>query len=210
MTQASAPTPAQPTTAATPPPIVLVDRRMFWLIVLLAGTSLFANAQFNDYVQRNFIKKEPVITYNLEPGATTELDLTVVTGDAKRLTCGADQEFEGTHCAMYADKRKFWPRPADAPMDDNYKNIIQPYRTLAHNQLVLVAGLWAQPEVAMRMHQESPDALPVKRQARFTALCKVKMLGKLDEVQVRWEPGQQWYTEKNAVVGRVESCRIAK
>jgi hypothetical protein len=209
VTDASAPTPAQPATGTTPP-IILVDRRMFWLIVFLAGTSLFANAQFNDYVQKNFIRKEPVITYNLEPGATTELDLTVVTGDAKRLMCGADKELEGTHCAMYSDKRRFWPRPEGAPMDDNYKDIIQPYRTLAHNQLVLVSGLWAQPEVAMRVHQESPDALPVKRQARFTALCKVKMLGKLDEVQVRWEPGQQWYTEKNAPVGRVESCKIAK
>jgi len=181
---------------------------MFWLIVLLAATSLPANSEFNNYVQKNFIRKEPVISYNLEPGATTELDITVVTGDSKRLTCASDQALEGTHCAFNADKRKPWPSAPDAPIDDNFKDTIQPYRTLAHNQLVMVSGLWAQPEIAMRVHEELPDALPVKKQARFTALCKVKMLGKMDEVHVRWEPGQQWYTEKNVPVARAESCRI--
>lgn len=197
---------------AKPPeePVVLFDTKMVWLVAFLGGIAMLANDGFNGYVRKNFIRAEPEIQYDLEPGATTQLDLTVVTGDMARLTCASDKEFEGTHCALHADKKMPFQRPEGEPIDNDLQNVIQPYRTLAHNTLVLVSGLWAQPEVALRVHQEPPKVLPVKRQARFTALCQVTILGKLDEVGVRWEPDQQWYSEKNVAVARAESCHIQK
>jgi len=209
MTEGSPTAPAAPRAAApATPPLELIDRKMWWLIILFFGTALFSFGEFNNYVERNFVPAPPTMNYNLETGASTTLDLTVVTGDMKRLTCASDKDLDGVHCAFVADKHKLWPRTPDAPIDNNFKEVLQPYRTLFNNQLVLVSGVWATPEVAMRVHTESPDVVPVKREARFTALCKVKILGKLDEVGIRWEPSQQWYTEKNVVTARVESCTI--
>jgi hypothetical protein len=200
---------AAPKSAARPQPPEVISTKIITLIVVLIATGVLQSGDLKKYVQRWFMPTEPPVSYDLSVGATTEVDLTVVSADAKRLTCASDKEIEGLHCAIYGDKRKPWPRPTDV-IDDNLEHIVQPYRTAANNQLVLVAGLWAEPVIATRIHQEPNETVPVKHQARFTARCKVKVVGKLDEVWLRWDVAQQWYKENNTAVARVESCTIDK
>jgi hypothetical protein len=152
----------------------------------------------------------PPVAYDTQVGATTRVDLTVVTADYRRLTCASDEVFDGNHCAYHADKKQRFPRGEGGVLDDNGAHIIQPYRTAANNMLILVAGVWATPEVADRLHREPPD-LPVKEQTRFTAWCEVEILAHPKQVSLRWDTGKAWYDETNyVVVAKAKSCTIER
>src|SRR5690606_5131957 len=107
-------------------------------------------------------------------GSEGTVHLTVVTADYNKLACAHPDAVGPYHCA-YADEKKPWPAAKDAPVDDNKKNVIQPYRT-PDGTLVMVAGLWAQPAVATRLHNEPPHAIAEKKLARFVVECRMKFL----------------------------------
>jgi hypothetical protein len=140
-------------------------------------------------------------------GAESEVKITLVTADYNLLTCAADKSIDGAHCA-YKSEAELWPRDPTQPLDDNKKSIIQPYRTWPDNKLVLVAGLWAEPTVAMRLHREPPQAVPAKKLARFVVECQMKFLGKLETPKLRWGAGQGWMSEGPAWVARPVSCKL--
>ncbi len=141
------------------------------------------------------------------PGAKVDVKLTLVTADAERLACAHEKEFDGTRCAFKSETEKF-PRVAGAPLDDNNRGIIQPYRTSPDNKLVLVSDVWAQPSVAWRLHREPPQGADLKQLTRFVAVCSVTFLGDLDNVKTRWAPGGRWQNEVVAKVGRADSCTV--
>ncbi|HEY4104864.1 MAG TPA: hypothetical protein VGM44_13280 [Polyangiaceae bacterium] len=140
-------------------------------------------------------------------GQKSDLILTLVTADANALTCASPQAFEGKHCAFKTESEP-WPRDPGAPMDDNKANTIQPYRTWLDNKLVLVSGVWAQPSLAMRVHNEPPGNLAPDKLARFTAQCKVHWAGKMDKPVLRWAPGQSWGTEQPTMVAVADECKV--
>jgi len=141
------------------------------------------------------------------PGAVSDVRITLITADYNKLGCAADKEFEGTHCA-FKSETEVWPRDPTAPLDDNKKNIIQPYRTWPDNKLILVAGLWADPVVAMRLHREPPYAVAEKKLSRFVVDCHMRFLGRLESAKLRWGPGAPWQNEGAAMVARPESCKL--
>jgi hypothetical protein len=140
-------------------------------------------------------------------GKVVELDLTLITKDADRLSCADDRELDGARCDFREDKQRQKTEPG-APADDNRINVIQPYRTAVGNYLVLVAGLWATPALAMRRHLEPARGVPEKDLRRFIARCKLRFVGSLDSVELRWDYNQQWYTEAKAPVARAEWCEV--
>jgi hypothetical protein len=140
-------------------------------------------------------------------GHKSSLILTVVTADASALTCASPQSFEDKHCAFKSESEA-WPRDPRAPVDDNKENIIQPYRTWLDNKLILVSGVWAQPSLAMRVHNEPPGNLSPDRLARFTAECQVHFAGKMDKPSLRWAPGQSWGTEQPTMVAVADECHV--
>jgi hypothetical protein len=140
-------------------------------------------------------------------GGTGDVRITLITADYNLLACAADQAVEGKHCA-YKTENETWPRDPNEPLDDNKKSIIQPYRTWPDNQLVLVAGLWADPAVAMRLHREPSDGIAQKKLARFVVECRSKFIGRLSDPRLRWQPGQAWIREGAAFVAAPESCKI--
>lgn len=140
-------------------------------------------------------------------GTKGTIRLTVVTADAASLTCASTQEFEGRHCA-YKSESEAWPREPGAPLDDNKAKTIQPYRTWLDNKLILVSGVWAHPELAMRVHNEPQGNLPADKLARFVTECKVHFAGKMDKPALRWQPGQSWNTEQPTMVAITDDCKI--
>ncbi len=146
-------------------------------------------------------------TSTWETGKKTEIILTLVTADAAALTCASPQEFEGRHCA-YKSESEPWPRDPKAPLDDNKANTIQPYRTWLDNKLILVAGVWAQPSLAMRVHNEPQGNLQPDKLARFTARCDVHFGGKMDKPALRWAPGQSWGNEQPTMVAIADKCEV--
>lgn len=142
-------------------------------------------------------------------GATVAVELTLITKDADRLACADDRDFDGHHCEYNKAKRR-WPREPSQPIDNNKADVIQPYRTAVGNYLVMVAGLWATPELAMRRHLEPARGTPDKQLRRFIARCDLRFLGKMDGVEVRWDYNQKWYAEGSAPVAVAEACTLVQ
>jgi hypothetical protein len=140
-------------------------------------------------------------------GKVVELDLTLITKDADRLSCADERELDGAHCEFQKNKQR---RKADPtrPVDDNRIDVIQPYRTAVGNNLVLVAGLWATPALAMRRHLEPARGMQDKDLRRFIARCKLKFVGVLEGTELRWDYNQQWYSEAKAPVARALWCDV--
>jgi hypothetical protein len=180
-----------------------------WIgVAMLLGLGLIANPRFNSCVM-SFAPPEDLHTdfAKWKEGSEADVRVTLITADSTRLACASATKPEGVHCEFGAD-HNLWGRGPNDPADDNRPNIVVPYRTSPDNALILLAGLWAQPEVAMRLHREPPVAVPVKRLQRFDVTCKVKFLTRLDSVDVRWDVTGPWQTERNAWVARAQSCTV--
>jgi hypothetical protein len=93
-------------------------------------------------------------------------------------------------------------------VDDNKRNVIQPYSMSPDNQLILVGGLWAMPEVAFRVHEEPFQSIPEKKLARFLAACKVRLIQQVPQMDIRWDKKQRWGKQGPAWVGVAESCQV--
>ena len=185
---------------------VLILAAMLGFVALLAYPPLNAwAAQFSDRVMAPYRKAPPTAQGEWKPGATALVDITVVTADVWRLSCASDQVIEGAHCTHHADKTR-WAEDEAAPLDDNRKNVIQPYRTENGNLLITVSGLWAQPAIASRVHQEPPRLVQTKRQKRFTARCTVKFTGYLENAKLQWNQNSQWFDQDKVIVARAEHC----
>lgn len=143
-------------------------------------------------------------------GGKSTLRITLVTADYAGLACAADKEFEGKHCGNKSET-EVWPRDPSAPLDDNKANIIQPYRTWNDNRLVMVAGLWATPALATRLHIEPPGNLLPEKLARFVTECQVRFVGELEKPKLKWGPSSSWSADPNTprvMVAVPESCKL--
>lgn len=139
-------------------------------------------------------------------GETSTVHLTVTTADYDKLGCADPRVVEGAHCAYESDDERFSERP-DAPKDDNKKNILQPYRT-TDSQLMLLSGLWAQPAVAMRLHEEPAHGVSDNKLARFVVSCDVKFLEEWDNPKIRWSNRDSWSQQGKAMVAKPLKCEV--
>jgi hypothetical protein len=140
-------------------------------------------------------------------GAEDEVRITLITEDYLRLACESSSSIGDAHCE-YKSETEAWQRDPSEPLDDNKKDIIQPYRTYPDNKLILVAGLWADPAVAMRLHSEPPYGVEEKKLSRFVADCKMKFIGRFSGEKLRWANGGPWIDQGPAWVARPEHCTI--
>lgn len=198
--------------APRPPPVELkpiLGGRLWIGVGMLLGLGLIANPIFNQKIMQSFAPPEDLHTdlTKWREGAVANVRVTVITADSTRLSCAHAGEVDGAHCAYGAD-RIIWPHGPNEPVDDNGQNIVQPYRTSPDNALVLLVGLWAQPEVAMRLHREPPTGVVAKRLQRFDVTCRAKFVQRWDTVDLRWDTAGSWQTEKGAWVARAESCTV--
>lgn len=199
--------------APRPPPVELkpiLGGRLWIGVGMLLGLGLVANPVFNSWI----IRRAPPEDLHTDlgkwrGGVETNVRVTVITADATRLSCAHEGEVDRAHCAYGAD-HIIWPHGPDEPADDNGPNLIQPYRTSPDNNLILLVGLWAQPEVATRLHREPPNGVVAKRLQRFDVTCRVKFVSQWDKVDLRWETTGTWQTEKGAWVARAQSCTVNK
>jgi hypothetical protein len=162
-------------------------------------------------------KKSPTTTVrsNWKVGEQAELHLTVVTADYKKLGC-VDERMtpKGDHCEYRTDREPF-PRGEREAVDDNKLHILQPYRT-TDGSLLYVAGFWAQPEVATRLHNEPPQGVPETKLARFIVACQVKFVAEWDKPRLRWSTTDKFASPTNSdgkpegptMVGELSACHI--
>lgn len=206
MAEAAKPIPRRPPPVPSNP---LFAGRMVYVVAMIGGLGLIANPRFNDWVKRKFAPAEDLKTdfSKWKVGGETDVRVTLITGDSTRLSCAKADVVDGVHCAFGSDRLP-WARTAEDPADDNGPNRIQPYRTSPDNALILISGLWSHPDVAMRLHRESPMVIPTKRQNRFDITCRVKFLAQWDTVDLRWDTTASWQTERGAWVARSLHCTV--
>jgi hypothetical protein len=186
-------------------PTPVISGRFLTAAALVLGLTVLPMSNLGSL----FEPKDPTIpkpnTWTV--GSTATIAITLITADYNKLFCAHEKEFSGFHCG-YKSESEVWPRDPTKPLDDNKASVIQPYRTWLENQLVLVAGLWAQPAVATRLHREPAAGVEEDKLARFVVECKVSFVGKMDGVKLRWGPGQWTNPDMNPMLAKPESCRI--
>jgi hypothetical protein len=188
-------------------PTPVIGGRLLVLGAALIAVAIIPGSKLGSLIE----PKDPVDTsaINWKVGGKATVGITLITAAYAKLACASDQVIEGFHCAFKSETESF-PREPGAPLDDNKAKIIQPYRTPETNKLILVAGLWAQPDVALRLHREPTVGVDEEKLARFTVKCDVKFIGSLpmDKTKLRWTPGQWVNPDMEAIVARPESCKI--
>jgi len=139
-------------------------------------------------------------------GDKGRVHVTLITADYDKLDCANAKKVGEAHCA-FEDEKKPFPKDEGAAYDDNKRTILQPYRT-TDGQLLFMAGLWAQPEIAMRLHREPGRNVPEKKLARFVTECEVEFLEEWPEAMYRWAPRDNFGKGETAMVARPIECHI--
>jgi hypothetical protein len=179
-----------------------------WIGVgMLVGIALISWQTLNLWIDRLVHPTAPRPVATWQVGTEADVEVTLITPDAKRLNCAHDAVIEEVHCGYAANKRP-WRRAPNAPLDDNDELVIQPYRTADTNALILVSGLWAQPELALRLHREPPNVSDVDKNLRFVAYCRVRFVGELERVSLRWDNAGKWAEEPKALVAKPLRCTL--
>lgn len=140
-------------------------------------------------------------------GAVATVRLVLRTQDAERHVCASGEAFDGLRCEHDANKRKV-SRGSQEPVDDNLRNVLQPFKTAVGEHPLIVGGLWYTPELAFRRHREPSRERRGAQLQTFYADCEVEFLGRLESVEVRYDFGKPWSAVKNAPVARAKRCTI--
>ncbi|MBN2195357.1 MAG: hypothetical protein JW751_21240 [Polyangiaceae bacterium] len=189
--------PAERRATATNPPPAAVGGKLYIAAGIVALMGIIAGTFVGDGISDQILaalkmtEKPPVDMTKWQPGKLEDIEITLVTADYDKLACAFDREVGGAHCE-YKTETERWPEDPTAPADNNKKNVLQPYSAVPDNALVLLAGLWAQPAVAMRLHAEPPGNTPAKNLARFIAKCRVKPVERVDNASIRWNTTDKW------------------
>lgn len=130
-------------------------------------------------------------------GSTVSGDLTLVTADRNELECAAAGGFQSYQCG-FADEKQ------SRTLEDKVK--LRPYMTV-DRQLYLIPGLFLEPSILQRFNTDPPNK-PRSELKRFTAKCKIKIIGEVNGVKLRWAPDGAWEPAKKFPVATVSDCAI--
>ncbi len=130
-------------------------------------------------------------------GSTINGDLTLVTADRNELECAAANGTQGYQCGFIDDKQS-------RTLDEKVK--LRPFMTV-DRQLFLIPGLFLESAIQQRFNTEPPTK-PRAELKRFTAKCKIKVVGELDAVKLRWQPEGAWEAPKKFPVATISDCVI--
>jgi hypothetical protein len=178
--------------------------RLMTAIVLLLALVLVPVSYLGKLITKQSPESAPREQWKV--GKTATVHITVTTADYDKLACADPRPLGPDRCG-YVDERTRAPRPEGAPLDDNKKHELQPYRS-SDDQLLLMAGLWAQPEVATRLHREPARSVAESRLSRFYVACELEFLEERDQAKVRWDRRGAWSNQGKAMVARPKSCSV--
>jgi len=142
-----------------------------------------------------FMRREP--STGAAAGSVVNADITLITSDKSDVDCAAPKGLEAYHCGFKDPK---------APFQIDEAKKLKPYFTV-DRRLFLVPGLFQQPAIDQRFQSEPPNK-PRDQLKRFTARCKLKLLGELDSVRYRWTQTAEWSPPAKVQVAEPSDCKI--
>ena len=135
----------------------------------------------------------------LRSGAQIVAPITLVTADRHDLSCAMAGELQGYQCAYESPEQ---PTARRHSPDSE----LAPYMTTS-GKLLLIAGLFEQPAVRERYRGEPPQGRKRDTLRRFTAECKLRLLGEV-EAGTRWVSGGGWEPPTRAWAGVPSDCHV--
>jgi hypothetical protein len=142
-----------------------------------------------------FMRREP--TTGAAAGSVVNADITLVTSDKNDVDCMGPKGLAAYHCGF---------TDAKTPFQVEEKLKLRPYFTV-DRRLFLVPGLFQQPAIDQRAQSEPPNK-PRDQLKRFTARCRLKVLGEIDNVRYRWLQNAEWSTPAKVQVAEPSDCKI--
>jgi hypothetical protein len=136
----------------------------------------------------------------LESGAIVDAPVTLVTADRDELACAMPDAIEQHVCGWVGPDTRREPLPAP-------ERVLAPYLTTS-GQIFLIGGLFEQPAVSQRYERENPAGRKREELRRFTASCKLKLLGEVD-ARVQFSPGSPWGELQKVWAASPVQCVIA-
>lgn len=127
-------------------------------------------------------------------GKSTAFLITVVPEDARNLDCALAQVLDGKRCGFDGS---FQPVATQRPL--------RPYVTVGR-ELLLLSGVFESKDVAVWLS----EAMNKHDSARVTLECRVRMLGNVPQVSVRWASDGAFQAEQNVMAADVEDCTVKK
>jgi hypothetical protein len=191
---------------AEPPKTLMLLGGRFWVaMALLVATGIGMNGGVNAFLEQlTAPRSKPQAAKPWTIGGEALVPITLITPDAIQLACADDEAPAGLHC-KYQSNRKPWPKDDGELQNDNDVRLIQPYSEAGTNQLIFIAGLWNEWELAMRLHREPPET---KKPLRFVAYCRLKFVGQLTDAAVRWNTSSAWGKPQSAMVAQPVTCTL--
>jgi len=129
---------------------------------------------------------------NWKVGQTVDVEISLVAGDKRELSCAAADEVAGRHCAFEAPNKP-WSKGDNT--DD--KKVLRPYTATDNVTQFLAAGVWSEPALA--------GTLPA---ARFSIKCKYTPEGKIKAPTFHWESGWEGQPRGEMLAGAVSGCTL--
>lgn len=182
----------------------VLSGRLVIALALFLGMSVLPASGLGRFIEKKSPRTASRASWKV--GQSSRVLITVVTSDYSRMACADARSAGDAHCEFENEREKWKAKSPSDPVDNNKKSILQPYRTTDKN-LILAAGFWAQPEVAMRAHREPARNVSRGKLARFVASCEVEFIAKWERPAIRWSPSQKWLRE-DAMVAEFKSCRL--
>jgi hypothetical protein len=142
-----------------------------------------------------FMRREP--SSGGAAGTVVNADITLLTSDKNDVDCAAPKGVDAYHCGFTDPK---------APFQVDEAKKLRPYFTV-DRRLFLVPGLFQQPALDQRVQSEPPNK-PRDQLKRFTARCKLKLMGELDNVRYRWTQTADWSAPAKVQVAEPSDCKI--
>ena len=154
-------------------------------VLICIGFALWLSLRWSGYAETHVRDVE-----GWRLGGVSMVELTLVPQDKERLACASNADVAGLRCAFQASMQP-WPLVPDA------ERRLSPYSTI-HRQLLLGAGLWAQPALRGRLPQR-----------RFSVVCNFHVQGVIRSASVRWEAHEPFDALQEAIaVGTLSDCVI--
>lgn len=162
------------------------------LIVLLSPSSPAAK------------KKPRPPSYSI--GQEIDAAITLVSTDSKALACASTEEIDGRHCELEApNPAKPWDKPLAKELPPR-ERVLAPYKTTS-DVMFLIPGLFSQPALVERLEID-PPVFGIEH-TRFNAHCKLRIVGKMSKLDVRWAPNGPWYPATNVFVATASGCTLS-
>ena len=166
-----------------------------WIIAVLFAFALYS---------QTFYRRPPAAPRTFALDQDVDVNITLVSPDAKQLACQSPEEIKGYHCE-FQGKNERWNKPSTTGRAVAL-DTLAPYKT-TDDYLFLVPGLFSQEALRERLAYDPPNSSA--EHIRFVANCKMHIVGKMGQVDVRWATTGQWGAQRDVWVGSVSGCWLS-